>query len=70
MEALLLPLGVVAQSEAKTEAEAEEEAEAELRCERGLSWRLCLRRRHRPSSANCLGLCLRLKHNLQLNPCS
>ena len=46
VEALLLPLGVVAQSEAETEAEAEE-AEAELRCERGLSWRLCSRRRHR-----------------------
>ena len=37
LEALLLPLGVVAQSEVETEAEAEEEAEAELRCERGLS---------------------------------
>ena len=47
VEALLLPLGVVAQSEAETEAETEEEAEAELRYERGLSWRLCSRRRHR-----------------------
>ena len=44
VEALLLPLGMVVQSEAKTQ---EEVAEAELRCERGLSLRLCSRRRHR-----------------------
>ena len=58
MEALLLPLGVVAQSEAEMETEAEEEAEAELRCERGLSWRLCSRRRHRRRRLAELGLTL------------